>query len=138
MPSGTVMNLFKCDKCQYKAVSNNLLKIHHRNFHTDGKFTCDICGHQETRKHSLQKHKMILHGRAKYFCNQCDYGSTKKQNLVQHQKSVHEELNTAAYFAVMKQPKREILKITKSLCMMDSAQIPLQTLQLSSNYKGES
>ena len=49
--------MFNCDKCQYKAVSDNLLKIHHKNFHMDGKFTCDICGHQESKKHSLQKHK---------------------------------------------------------------------------------
>ena len=88
--SGTVINMFNCEKCQYKAESNNLLKIHNKYFHMDGKFTCDICGHQESRKQSLKRHKMILHEGLKYSCNQCEYRSTIKQSLVQHQRSVHE------------------------------------------------
>ena len=49
-PSGREMNMFHCDKCQYKAISKNLLKTHHKYIHTDSKFTFDICGHQESSK----------------------------------------------------------------------------------------
>ena len=51
------MNMFHCYKCQYKALSHNLLKMHQKYFHKDKKFTCDICGHQESRKQSLNNSK---------------------------------------------------------------------------------
>ena len=108
------MNMFTCDKCQYKAVSNNLLKTHHKYFHRNGKFTCDICGHQESRKQNLAKHKMILHEGVKYNCNQCNYQSTNKLNLDQHQRTVHEGIkfpcNHCRYEATKKGNLKEHIK----------------------------
>ena len=58
-PIGSLKNIFNCDKCQYKDVSNTLLRVHNKYFHKDGKFTCDICGHQGSRKQSFKKYKLI-------------------------------------------------------------------------------
>ena len=78
--------MFSCDKCQYKAVSNNALKIHHKNFHMDGKFTCNICGRQESRKQNLEQHKTIFHDEIKYNCKQCNRDYSSKGSLLREQK----------------------------------------------------
>ena len=40
------MNMFNCNKCQYKDVSNTLLKVHNKYFHKDGKFSVQVLRQQ--------------------------------------------------------------------------------------------
>ena len=95
---------FKCDQCEYEAISEGGLKKHnlftHINPNTKKTYSCNQCSYTtETNKCNLWRHRQSVHGeRVKkkkeiqsYPCEECDYVAKRKEYLVRHKNSIHEQ-----------------------------------------------
>ena len=51
---------FKCDKCDHRATSLPLLKLHQYNHTGERPFVCDLCGESYKRPHNLRRHKKTM------------------------------------------------------------------------------
>ena len=65
--------IFSCDKCDFVAITKQLLKKHKRYKHNANN-RCDLCERQFTCKSEVDKHKRGNHyGKLAYDCSLCDF-----------------------------------------------------------------
>ena len=97
--------LYPCEKCNFTAVHESLLKRHIKSIHTDEiVYSCDKCEHKETSLNMIQRHMQIKHTNidkaeeklAKQTCTKCGYKAFSEFLLRRHIKTKHiEERNTS-------------------------------------------
>ena len=84
--------LFKCDRCNFKSVSEERLKVHYKRNH----FNCDLCDITLGTAHALRAHNKNLHnapeGTAKN-CDTCGFSAVSEEHLRKHVRRHHNELN---------------------------------------------
>ena len=71
-------SIMECDQCEFKIMSNTLLKKH-----------------IETA-HQAQKVEQTLEMRKRHQCDKCDYKTTSKAVLIRHTQSIHEEKESSS------------------------------------------
>ena len=110
---------FVCNVCEFKASTQNILKLHIISLHEgevvkkvikdDNKsvltktglmsqkhtihknvlFKCELCGKQYTEKGNMKHHKIAAHSFQSFSCKQCEFRTKSKNYLRHHAKYVH-------------------------------------------------
>ena len=98
---------YPCEKCNFTALHESLLKIHIQSIHTDEiMYSCDKCEHKEASVGMIQRHKQMKHTNmdkseeksAQQTCTECGYKALSEFLLRRHVQSRHiEERNTSCY-----------------------------------------
>ena len=81
----------KCDKCEYKALTTDTLKIHLAAKHNGPKdFVCNICGYAAAIKYVLDQHVKNVHPiKIVHLCEQCGYEGKTQKDLRDHTRTTH-------------------------------------------------
>ena len=77
---------YKCDMCEYTAVTLREIKNHKEYKHSNGNlYDCDLCPKQFKTKYDVQSHKQMVHCEVKEVrCTLCPYLGAIKANLRSH------------------------------------------------------
>lgn len=90
------MELFSCDKCDYKTYSLSKLNSIHKLIHSDVKaFVCDICKKSFKNSKQLNNHKATHKQKnedSTYFCEYCKKPFNDRRQLKIHTDGVHKKL----------------------------------------------
>ena len=83
---------YKCDKCEWKAYTEDGLKVHNYKKHSGNMpFKCSICDKKFAYKSNLKKHmNSNVHNKELYLCDKCDYKTLKKHVLKIHLYKKHD------------------------------------------------
>lgn len=81
--------VYKCKKCPMFFMTNMLLKVHYRRYHTSRKYSCNHCEKRFLSKVHMDTHKDFYHqtemGSAiKYCCDKCSKTFHFKDNMRRH------------------------------------------------------
>ena len=83
--------LFNCERCSFKSVSEERLKIHNKRNH----FTCDLCDITLGTACALRAHNKNVHkapGGTAHTCQTCDFSALNEAHLKKHASRHHKEL----------------------------------------------
>ena len=90
---------FPCEKCNFTALHESLLKRHIQSIHTDEIYSCNKCEHKEKSVSMIEKHKQIKHTNinkleeklAQQICSKCGFRAFSEFLLRRHMQSKHME-----------------------------------------------
>ncbi|XP_006818764.1 uncharacterized protein LOC102809338, partial [Saccoglossus kowalevskii] len=75
---------FRCDQCEYSAVSATQLSQHQRCHTGDRPYICDICGFAFTQKGNLTRHYKTHTNEKPFKCSVCPYEARRRDALLAH------------------------------------------------------
>ena len=78
-----------CEHCEYRAKTNEHLKVHTQGVHEGIRFPCNVCSYKATGIANLSKHKEFRHEGRIFSCKECDHKSGSSAALQYHIKSTH-------------------------------------------------
>jgi hypothetical protein len=83
--------LFKCDKCDYTAVSDQSVKLHNEAVHIKSvKYHCSQCNYFGYRKDVLKNHINSVHKKlVRHHCDHCEMGFYHKRDKIKHMEKLH-------------------------------------------------
>ena len=90
---------FPCDRCEYQALSINVLEVHKSSKHDRVRYNCDMCDFSTNWPANLTTHKKKKHmppeegaDTKMYPCDRCDYQASNIHVLEVHQTSKHDRV----------------------------------------------
>lgn len=87
------MELFACDKCDYKTVSLAKLNNIHKLIHGEARaYTCNICDKSFKNVKQLRNHKFLHREKTKHSCPECLKSFSYRGQLKIHMDMVHKKL----------------------------------------------
>ena len=84
--------LLKCNRCSFKTVSAERLKVHYKQNH----FNCDLCDITLGTATALRAHNKTMHkapGGTAHKCDSCDFSAVNEAHLKKHVSRHHKQLN---------------------------------------------
>ena len=81
----------KCDQCEYKANSKEIIRHHKLSMH-EGKINneCGKCDKRFATQAHLKRHQAFKHDGQRMKCNLCEFKAKDKTTINQHRMSKHE------------------------------------------------
>ena len=90
---------YPCDRCEYQALSINVLEVHKSSKHDRVRYNCDMCDFSTNWPANLTTHKKKKHMPPEegvetkmYPCDRCDYQASNIHVLEVHQTSKHDRV----------------------------------------------
>ena len=80
---------YKCQMCDFRAVSKSARAIHIQTVHEGIRYSCDRCDYSASLKGNLKVHIQAIHEGIKHPCELCNYQATQKASLSAHKKTKH-------------------------------------------------
>ncbi|XP_059610170.1 zinc finger protein 62-like [Phlebotomus argentipes] len=87
----TVTRKFKCQFCDYSALSSTMLRNHERTHTGEKPYNCKICSKPFASQNGLATHVAHKHGVPTHQCSFCDKSFKVRESLKVHMQRVHEE-----------------------------------------------
>ncbi len=80
---------YYCRACDFKDLSNDVLKNHIKEKHDGRGFACNLCSKGFHIRANLDRHVRNVHKREIYTCDKCEYSAKSSSSLKEHNDSVH-------------------------------------------------
>lgn len=84
-----IIAILQVEDCDFTSITNDKLKRHHTQLHSDKLFLCTNCGKSFSTSHNLRQHHLVKHPEAdgKYYkCPKCPYKAVALQYVKRHMK----------------------------------------------------